>query len=94
MLICQTSFLDTDYNDATFNEFLVFLRDCVPESVKVAEDRLASFRTCQPVLQSGREVRQGRRKDFASPSTAQCTWSYWTQVAKIMDKMDSGDKRS
>ena len=66
----RTPSLDKDDNDATFHKFLAFLRDSVPESVKVVEDRLASFQTCQPVLQLEREIRQGEREDWVNLSTA------------------------
>ncbi|THG93272.1 hypothetical protein EW145_g8416 [Phellinidium pouzarii] len=58
------------YNETTFDEILVFLRDHIPESAKAAELALTSFQACHRVLRLELEVREGRRAGWVSPRDA------------------------
>ncbi|KAH8116158.1 hypothetical protein DFH11DRAFT_1506860 [Phellopilus nigrolimitatus] len=68
------------YNETTFDEIIVFLRDHIPESAKAAELALTSFQACHRVLQIELEVRQGKRSGWMSQHDAKHARGHWTRA--------------
>lgn len=77
----------TEYDETTFDEILVFMRDHVPESAKAAEIALTNFQACHRILQVELDVRRGRRIDWMSPQEAKRAHSAWHSVNTKLDAM-------